>query len=244
MRKSTIVLIIGTVFFLITCTPAEKSVDVKQYISPDLKNHTSLLYEYENSNYDLYPLKYLQIKKDDSDPDRYSYLFLDKDFSVVSGAIEKRNETYADFEELIIVELDQDQNAQINSIKTEDWIFPYSLPLNKVYNFNTTYTSPIDKSVYSMSSDRQLVEVLEAYTFKDTTCAALLFTNDEIFEVKIESDPFLHTAQYQSDLIYAQNIGLIAMKITFANNQKADLKLTQIFHDFNIDNLTPPTNNK
>ncbi len=237
MRTNILRLLI--IFFVFSVSSCSTTVDVKNYICPKLPNSDIALYEFENSNEAIYPIKYLLIEQRSIERDVFLYTFLNADFDLVNGFKERRKKDKTVFVNMIVLEANVEQTElHTHNIDIEDYNFNYSFEINKVYTQEFEWDSYYSKGgKFTNKSTRKLESSEGSFLYRNNEIPVVVFTGNDKTKVVSPESPIIQTSEAEIVVKYGLDIGVVYMKMSFSSGAEAILTLKGIFYGKEVEEI-------
>jgi len=234
MKTEIYILII---LILLGCTFNETEFDTSEYFFTDFKSER-MLYEYKNSNIDLYPVKYILIEKDSIKEGHYKYSYLDKNFIIVSGYTEIRTKNNLKIEKVFFNESELGDDSYINEVEVSDWDYSYKMEKDKDYKDEMEWYSQIQPNIkYSLSTTKKLLNTNNFVQYKGDSIPTIEISSLEITEIDNSDDVYRQILEIETWMNYGKDIGLITFEIKYRNGVGSILELVNIYKGEEIDKV-------
>jgi hypothetical protein len=212
-----------------SCQTEQEIIEIKSFICPQLGKNNMLLYEYDNPNLEVYPIKFLFIQRDTVEPKSYSYHFLDQNFEIISGLKEYRGDSLLEYKTMIYLEEDGQQQKQVQEIDISEWQVPYQLKIGQTLSFSTDWESNVKSNLsYDYITTRKLISQKADFESMGDKIPVAVFRIDETY--RIQSGTELNTHDIEMYMVYGKDVGLVEIKF-FVEQQPKYLKLKRIYSE-------------
>lgn len=230
MKNWSKLLLLLNMVLLLACTTEKSGVDVKAFICPDLEQGQALVYEFENSNQRMYPIRYLLLERDSLVDNVYNYVFYSDNKKRVSGYKETRAKDFSILSHMLILELDSlAQNTYLHELADQKWEVPYRMEKDSIMVHKNEWPSKYFQGrSYRYESKRKLVDANGSFSFAGKAISTITIEAKEKTEVVKATETYTQTAGTTIKMIYGLNRGLVGMDIRFINGREVKLRLKEI----------------
>jgi len=223
--------LVPIIILIYCCNQSIETVDLENYICPNLGSDYITIYEYQNTDERVYPMKYMLLERDSNNWNSYYYKFMNSNFEVLSGYKEIRENYFTKFDKMLFVEQGISSNDLLSyEIVFENWNMPYQFSKEKNYEYNVKWKSEnYDGIVYNQSTKKKLIEEPELIKRLNFNLPLILIESIDKIEINDKKSPVVQIIETQMKMIYGLNLGLVALQIKYKNGEESELRLKEIF---------------